>query len=59
MPGTLALNLMLIASLGFYLCFITLVTTRLCAAIMERRTNALLLAVAERGSLESAAERGA
>jgi hypothetical protein len=44
--------------LGFYLCFITLVTARLCASIMERRTNALLLAVAERGSLKSVAERG-
>jgi len=35
---------LLIASVGFYLCFITLVTARLCAAIMERRTNGLLLA---------------
>jgi heme exporter protein C len=49
---------LLIASLGFYLCFITLVTARLCASIMERRTNALLLSAAESGSLESVAERG-
>jgi heme exporter protein C len=40
---------LLIASVGFYLCFITLVTARLCAAIMERRTRGLLLAQAERG----------
>lgn len=41
---------LLIATLGFYLCFITLVTARLCAAIMERKTRALLLAAAERNA---------
>jgi heme exporter protein C len=41
---------LLIASVGFYLCFITLVTARLCAAIMERRTNGLLLARAGGGA---------
>jgi heme exporter protein C len=41
---------LLISSLGFYLCFITLVTARLCSAIMERKTRALLLAAAERSA---------
>jgi heme exporter protein C len=40
---------LLIATLGFYLTFITLVCARTCAAIMERRTAAALLAAAERG----------
>jgi heme exporter protein C len=39
---------LLIASLGFYLCFITLVVARMSAAIMERKTRNLLLAAAER-----------
>lgn len=39
---------LIIASLGFYLCFLALVTARMCAAIMERRTSNLLLAAAER-----------
>lgn len=38
---------LIVSSLGFYLCFITLVTARLCSAIMERRTRSLLLARAE------------
>jgi len=41
---------LLIATLGFYLSFITLVCARVCAAIMERRTGAALLARAERNS---------
>lgn len=39
---------LIISTLGFYLTFITLVTARTAAAIMERRTSALLLARAER-----------
>jgi heme exporter protein C len=39
---------LLVATLGFYLLFITLVCARVCAAIMERRTASLLLAAAER-----------
>jgi heme exporter protein C len=41
---------LLIASVGFYLCFLTLVAARMSAAIMERRTRNLLLAAAERGA---------
>jgi len=41
---------LLIASLGFYLSFLTLVIARMSAAIMERRTRNLLLAAAERAS---------
>ncbi|MDE8344210.1 MAG: heme ABC transporter permease [Acidocella sp.] len=41
---------LLIASVGFYMCFLTLVTARLCAAIMERKTRSLLLAAAERAA---------
>ena len=39
---------LLIATLGFYLCFLTLVCARMGAAIMERRTRGLLLAAADR-----------
>jgi heme exporter protein C len=39
---------LLLSTAGFYLSFITLVCTRICAAIMERRTRTLLLAAAER-----------
>ncbi len=39
---------LLIASLGFYLTFITLVTARMSAAISERKTTSLLRAAAER-----------
>jgi heme exporter protein C len=39
---------LLIASLGFYLTFITLVIARMSAAIMERKTRNLLLAAADR-----------
>jgi heme exporter protein C len=41
---------LLIATLGFYISFITIVCARVCAAIMERRTRGLLLAAAERAS---------
>ncbi|OYV41861.1 MAG: heme transporter [Acidocella sp. 20-61-6] len=41
---------LLIATLGFYVSFITLVCARVCAAIMERRTRGLLVAAAERDS---------
>jgi heme exporter protein C len=41
---------LLICTLGFYVCFITLVWARMCAAIMERRTRTLLLQAAERGA---------
>jgi heme exporter protein C len=41
---------LLIATLGFYLSFITLVCARVCAAIMERRTGSLLLAAADQAS---------
>ncbi|HQT46917.1 MAG TPA: heme ABC transporter permease [Acidocella sp.] len=41
---------LLICTLGFYLCFTTLVCARLCSAIMERRTRNLLLAAAEHTS---------
>ena len=41
---------LLICTLGFYVCFITLVWARMCAAIMERRTRTLLLQEAERGA---------
>ena len=36
------------STLGFYLSFITMVCTAICAAINERKTSALLLAAAER-----------
>ncbi len=39
---------LLVATLGFYLCFLTLVLARVLAAIMERKTSSLLLANAER-----------
>jgi len=39
---------LLIASLGFYLTFITLVVARMSASIMEKKTRNLLLAAAER-----------
>jgi heme exporter protein C len=39
---------LLISALGFYLCFLTLVVARICAAIAERKTRSLLLASAER-----------
>jgi heme exporter protein C len=39
---------LLIASVGFYLTFITLVVARMSAAIMERKTRNLLLAAADR-----------
>ena len=39
---------LLIASVGFYLTFITLVVARMSAAISERKTTALLRAAAER-----------
>jgi heme exporter protein C len=41
---------LIISSLGFYLCFVTIVGARICAAIMERRARGLLLAAAERNS---------
>ena len=41
---------LLVSALGFYLCFVTLVTARLCAAILERRTRGLLLAKAEQSA---------
>ena len=41
---------LLVATLGFYLSFLTLVCARMCAAIMERRTRTLLVAAAERGA---------
>jgi heme exporter protein C len=41
---------LLIASVGFYCCFLTLVCARMSAAIMERRARNLLLAAAERAS---------
>ncbi len=41
---------LVVASLGFYLCFLTLVTARVAAAIMERRAGNLLVAQAERGA---------
>ena len=41
---------LIISSLGFYLCFLTLVCARISASIMERRTRGLLLAAAERDS---------
>jgi heme exporter protein C len=40
---------LLIASVGFYLSFLTLVCARMAAAIMERRARNLLVAAAERG----------
>jgi heme exporter protein C len=39
---------LLIASLGFYLTFITLVVARMSAAIMEKKARNLLLAAADR-----------
>ncbi len=39
---------LLIAAVGFYLCFLTLVCARMCAAIMERRARGLSLAAADR-----------
>jgi heme exporter protein C len=39
---------LLIASVGFYLTFITLVVARMSASIMEKKTRNLLLAAAER-----------
>ena len=39
---------LIIGSLGFYLCFLTLVGARMCAAIMERRARNLLMLAAER-----------
>jgi heme exporter protein C len=39
---------LLIASLGFYMTFITLVVARMSAAIMEKKTRNLLLAAADR-----------
>jgi heme exporter protein C len=44
------LHPLLVATVGFYLLFLTLVCARMCAAIMEKRTAALLYAAAERGA---------
>jgi hypothetical protein len=41
---------LIVSTFGFYLCFLTLVCARICAAIMERRTRNLLLAAAERNA---------
>jgi heme exporter protein C len=40
---------LLISALGFYLCFITLVVARICAAVMEHRARNLLLSTMEAG----------